>query len=232
VSASLESVSAAAYSIRELNKQLRSELAGGHDVVVADTASRHNLGVALPAGGAVTFDGSVGYYCGGLNDGAEIRITRNAGWGLGEAMASGRITVEGNAAMSVGASMRGGTIIIRGNAGPRCGAAMKGGTIVVAGDLGYMSAFMGHAGRVLCLGDAGDAAGDSLWGGTVWVAGEIAGLGVDAKVVEPSAEELAQVEAQLDELGYGDATRPWKKIVSAEKLWHFDSRDAGQWLMI
>jgi glutamate synthase domain-containing protein 3 len=147
-------------------------------------------------------------------------------------MATGHITVHGNAAMSVGASMRGGTIHVRGNAGPRCGIAMKGGTVVVEGDLGYQSAFMAHAGQVLCLGDALDAAGDSLWGGVVWVAGAIRGLGVDAKVVEPAAEQVEAMERLLAPLGLADPARDWKTIVSAQKLWHFQSRDARQWLMI
>jgi glutamate synthase domain-containing protein 3 len=225
-------ISADAHELRDLNRHLRAELAAGRDVVVANPMSRHNLGVALPAGGTVAFEGSVGYYCGGLNDGADIRITHNAGWGLGEAMASGAITVEGNAGMAIGASMRGGTIVVHGNAGPRCGVTMKGGSIVVVGDLGYSSAFMAHAGRVICLGNAGDAAGDSLWGGVVWVAGEIGGLGVDAKVVEPSAEDVAAVESELGALGLADSGRAWKTIVSAQQLWHFKSRNATQWLMI
>lgn len=230
--ASKRTVVAGDRALRDINRELRAAIASGEDVLVTEPMSRHNLGVGLPAGGSVTFEGSVGYYCGGLNNGAGIHVTRNCGWGLGEAMASGEITVDGNAAMSVGASMRGGTIHVRGNAGPRCGVAMKGGTIVIEGDLGYQSAFMAHEGRVLCLGDAGDAAGDSLWGGTVWVAGDIKGLGVDAKVVDPEPIEAAAVERVLEPLGLADTRPDWKVIVSGQKLWHFQSRDARQWLMI
>jgi len=218
--------------LREINAEIRSAVGAGKDIRVTEPLSRHNLGVALPAGGAVTFQGSVGYYCGGLNNGATITITRNAGWGLGEAMARGHITVEGNAAMSVGASIRGGTIHVRGNAGPRCGVAMKGGVIVVEGSLGYACGFMAHGGRVICLGDTDDAAGDSLWSGEIWVAGTIRGLGVDARVEEPTAQEVTQVEALLDGLGLRDDERAWKRIVSAQALWHFKSREAQQWLMI
>jgi formylmethanofuran dehydrogenase subunit C len=228
----VRTISAADRSTRELNRELRNVLGAGASVVVSDPMSRHNLGVALPTGGTVRFDGSVGYYCGGLNNGAKIEVTRSCGWGLGEGMAAGSIFVRGHAAMSVGASLRGGTIVIEGSAGPRCGVAMKGGTIVVQGDIGYSSAFMGHAGRLLCLGDAADAAGDSLWGGTVWVAGRIRGLGVDAKIVEPAAEDVAAVELILSELKLDDSSRDWKAIVSAQGLWHFQSRAAQQWLMI
>jgi glutamate synthase domain-containing protein 3 len=217
--------------LREVNAEIRSALAAGRHVRVTEPLSRHNLGVALPPGGEVTFEGSVGYYCGGLNNGASITVTRNAGWGLGEAMASGQITVQGDAAMSVGASIRGGTIVVRGNAGPRCGVAMKGGLIVVEGSVGYLCGFMAHGGRVICLGDTARAAGDSLWAGEIWVAGAIRGLGVDTRVEEPSAEDLAEVQGLLTGLGLG-GDHVFRRIVSAQALWHFESREARQWLMI
>ena len=50
---------------------------------VTDTLSRHNLGVGLPRSGRIHFDGSVGYYCGGLNTGTDVRVENNAGWGTG-----------------------------------------------------------------------------------------------------------------------------------------------------
>jgi methylamine---glutamate N-methyltransferase subunit B len=218
--------------LREVNAEIRAAVGAGRDVHVCEPLSRHNLGVALPAGGSVTFEGSVGYYCGGLNNGAEVTVTRNAGWGLGEAMASGLITVEGNAAMSVGASLRGGTIHVRGNAGPRCGVAMKGGMIVVEGSVGHACGFMAHGGRVICLGDTADAAGDSLWQGEIWVAGTIRGLGVDARVEEPPPEHVAEVRELLERLGVDDGGVAWKRIVSGQALWHFESREAQQWLMI
>lgn len=217
--------------IRQVNADIRTAVAEGEPVLVRETLSRHNLGVALPDGADVTFEGSVGYYCGGLNNGATIHVTRNAGWGTGEAMAKGHITVDGYAGMSVGASMRGGLIHVRGDAGPRCGVAMKGGDIVVEGKVGFLTGFMAHTGRIIAIGGAGEACGDSLWGGEVWVGGPITSLGVDSKVIEPEADEVADVERVLSGLGLsGD--HDWKKIVSAQRLWHFESRDASAWLMI
>ena len=218
--------------IRELNRQIRAALTEGHAVDVRDTRSRHNLGIGLPVGARVSFEGSVGYYCGGLNDGAHIEIERNAGWGVGEAMANGEIVVGGYAGMSVGASMRGGLIHVKGDTGPRCGVAMKGGDIIVEGRIGHLSGFMAHAGRIIALGGAEGACADSLWGGEVWVAGPIKSLGVDSKVVDPKAEEIAAIESLLAGRGLGDGSRNWQKIVSAEQLWHFESRDANAWLMI
>ena len=147
-------------------------------------------------------------------------------------MASGEITINGYAGMSLGASMRGGLIHVKGDAGPRCGVSMKGGDIIVEGKIGYLSGFMAHAGRIIALGGAGEACADSLWGGEVWVAGPIESLGVDSKIAQPSDDEVEQIEALLTSRGLEDSSRSWQKIVSAERLWHFESRDASAWLMI
>ena len=218
--------------IREVNAEIRAAAGEGRDVVVRDTRSRHNLAVGMPAGARVCFAGSVGYYCGGLNDGARIEIERNAGWAVGEAMARGEIVVGGYAGMSAGASMRGGLLHIKGGSGPRCGVAMKGGDIVVEGRIGYLSGFMAHAGRIIALGGAGEACADSLWGGEIWLAGLAASLGIDTRLTEPDAEEVAAVEALLAGRGLADSSREWRKVVSAQRLWHFESRDAKAWLMI
>ena len=218
--------------IREINRDIQAACKRGEAVRVVNTLSRHNLGIGLPEGADVTFEGSVGYFCGGLNTGARISVERNAGWALGEGMDGGHITVNGYAGMSAGAAMISGTIHVKGDSGPRCGVAMKGGNIVVEGKIGYQSGFMAHAGRIIALGGAGESCADALWQGEVWVAGEVAGLGVDVNVVEPTAEEVAEVDAILEPLGLADGSRDWRKMVSGQRLWYFESRDAGAWLMI
>ena len=218
--------------IREVHDEIQRAAHAGHAITVTNTLSRHNLGVALPPNTEIHFEGSVGYYCGGLNTGATIRIEKNAGWGLGEGMSDGDILVNGYAGMSCGASMLGGVIHVKGDTGPRCGVAMKGGDIIVEGRVGYQCGFMAHRGRIIALGGAEDSCGDALWEGEVWVAGEVKTLGVDAKLVEPVSDEVASVEALLASHGLDDTGREWRKIVSAERLWYFESRDANAWLMI
>ena len=218
--------------IREINEEMQTAVATGKPVTVTNTLSRHNLGIGLPPGANLRFEGSVGYYCGGLNTGATIDIERNAGWALAEGMSAGKVTVGGYAGMSCGAAMTGGTIHVRGDAGPRCGVAMKGGDIIVEGKIGYQSGFMAHAGRIIALGGAGESCADALWQGEVWVAGEIESLGVDVKVVEPTAEQVAQIDEVLAPLGLADSSRNWKRMISGERLWYFESRDANAWLMI
>ncbi len=218
--------------IREINEEIQEACARGDRIRVINTLSRHNLGIGLPDGAEVRFEGSVGYYCGGLNTGATLEIERNAGWALGEGMSKGTITVGGYSGMSCGAAMMGGTIHVKGDAGPRCGVAMKGGNIVVEGRIGYQSGFMAHAGKIIALGGAGDSCADALWEGEVWIDGDVDSLGVDVKVVEPTSEQVDEVDAILEPLGLSDGSRDWRKMVSGQRLWFFESRDAGAWLMI
>ena len=218
--------------IREINEEMQAAAAAGKAITVTNTLSRHNLGIGLPARTNIRFEGSVGYYCGGLNTGAVIDIERNAGWALGEGMSAGKITVGGYAGMSCGAAMTGGLIHVKGDAGPRCGVAMKGGDIIVEGKIGYQAGFMAHAGRIIALGGAGASCADALWQGEVWVAGEIESLGIDVKVIEPTAEDVAEIDEVLQPLDLADSSRSWRKLISGERLWYFESRDANAWLMI
>jgi glutamate synthase domain-containing protein 3 len=217
---------------RGFNRRLK-ELAASHEaVVVHNPRSRHNLAVALDVPVHVIFLGSVGYYCGGFNNGATIEIHGNAGWGLGEAMAAGRIVVHGNTGWAAGASMRGGTIVIRGDGGPRTGVAMKGGDILVAGSVGFMSGFMAHAGKLVVLGGAGDALGASMYEGRIFVAGPVRSLGADAVEREPSPEELAEIRRDLEAAGLRMPGAPLRKIVAEGRLWYFDVKEAALWRQV
>lgn len=218
--------------IREINEEIQAAAKTGKSIRVVNTLSRHNLGIGLPPGVDIHFEGSVGYYCGGLNTGANIMVERNTGWALGEGMASGHIEVGGRAGMSCGAAMIGGTIHVKGDAGPRCGVAMKGGNIVVEGTIGYQSGFMAHSGKIIALGGAGASCADALWQGEVWVAGPVESLGVDVQVLDPTAEQVAEVEAILEPLGLADKSHNWKRMISGQRLWYFEARDASAWLMI
>jgi len=217
---------------RQLNEKLRELLANGAEVVVENPRSRHNLGVALPGPGHVTFKGSVGYYCGGLANGSSIEIAGNAGWGIGESMATGFIRVRGSVGQSIGASLRGGTIVVEGDAGPRAGVAQKGGVVVVGGSIGFLSGFMAQRGKLIALGDASDGVGDSLYEGNIFVAGRIHGLGIDAVIAQPTPEEIDEIESIVAEVGFPLKPREWKKVVAGRKLWYFDKREGQTWLKV
>ncbi len=219
-------------SPRQLNEKLRELMARGEEVIVENPRSRHNLGVALPGPGHVTFKGSVGYYCGGLSNGGSAEIAGNAGWGIGESMSEGYIRVRGSVGQSIGASLRGGTIVVEGDAGPRAGVAQKGGVVVVGGSIGFLSGFMAQRGKLIALGDAADGVGDSLYEGNIYVAGHIHGLGIDAVIAKPAAEEVDEIEEIIAEVGMRLEIRDWKKVVAGRKLWYFDKRESQTWLKI
>ena len=215
--------------VRELNRALRSSLAAGSThITVRNPGARHNLAVALLAPGQVTFEGSVGYYCAGMNDGASVEIHGSAGWGLAEGMLNGSVVVRGNAGNGAAASIRGGTVVVHGDCAARAGVAMKGGLLLVQGDAGYMTGFMMQKGAIVICGNAGDALADSMYEGVVFVGGEIAALGNDAVIEDPTADDRAMIAAACATYA---VTPPgaFRKIVAGRKLWNFEHSELDTW---
>src|SRR3972149_5813203 len=104
---------------RYLNEQLRELMARGESVVVQNPRSRHNLGVALPGPGQVTFKGSVGYYCGGLSNGGVVEggvvvVGGSIGFLSGFMAQRGKLIAVGDAADGVGDSLYEGNIFVAG----------------------------------------------------------------------------------------------------------------------
>jgi glutamate synthase domain-containing protein 3 len=209
---------------REINRLLREAIAEGHEPIdILEPDARHNLGVALLCPVRVIFVGSVGYYCGGMMDGAHLEVRGSAGWGAAESMLNGSLLIDGNAGSGVAASIRGGVVVVRGDAAARAGVSMKGGTLLIGGNSGYMTGFMMQKGRIVVCGDAGDALADSMYEGVVFVGGQIASLGNDAVIEEPTAEDRAWVNELLVAHRVPGPTA-FRKVVSGRKLWNFDRR--------
>ena len=62
--------------------------------VVVDNCNRVDMGpVAILRDVAITIDGAVGYYAGGMSDGVRLTIRGSAGWGVAECMLSGTVVV-------------------------------------------------------------------------------------------------------------------------------------------
>ncbi len=222
-------------SIREVNTLIRSRLQGGTEICVENPNARHNLAVALLQPGRVRFMGSVGYYCGGLSDGAEIHVEGSAGWGLAESMSSGHVVVQGGAGNGAAAAIRGGTVVIHGDAAARLGVSMKGGVVLVGGDCGYMAGFMGQKGTLVVCGNTGHAFADSMYATTCFVGGTIGNLGTDAVAETVSAEEAAMLDGLLaehftpEERAKKPAGSKFTKVVAGRKLWNFDKHNWKQW---
>src|SRR5215472_7755378 len=213
---------------REINAAIRrAAAAGDQDIILVNTAARHNLAVAVLNPVRIQCQGSVGYFCGGLGDGPTIEITGSAGWGLAESMMAGEVRVRGSAGNGAAAAIRGGTVVIHGNAAARLGISMKGGLVLVAGDCGYMAGFMGQKGSLIVCGDAGEAFADSMYETVCFVGGRIAELGNDAVLEQPTPEEAAFLDATLARYLAPEVRskkppgRDFHKVVAGRKLWNF-----------
>ena len=214
---------------RDINRQIREAMAAGrHEIQVLEPDGRHNLGVALLEAVHVVFEGSVGYYCAGMSDGARVDIRGSAGWGTAESMLGGTVVIDGNAGSGVAASIRGGTVVVRGDAAARAGVSMKGGTLLIGGNCGYMAGFMMQKGLLVICGDAGNALADSMYEGIVFVGGDIESLGNDAVIEKPTAADRNALQKllQTHSIPGPDA---FKKVVSGRKLWNFDRKELEVW---
>ena len=98
---------------------------------VINPKGSHAIAVGIDAPIEVIIAGSTGYYCGGMNQRANITVKGSVGPGVAENMMSGKVVIEGDASQYAGATGQGGLLVIKGNASSRCGISMKGINIVV-----------------------------------------------------------------------------------------------------
>lgn len=214
---------------RAINQDLKRLAAEGAELIeVLHPGARHCLGVAIFHATLIRFEGSVGYLCATLGDGASFEVTGDAGWSIGADMHAGSILVHGGAGTNVGGSMKGGTITVKGSVGTRAAIANKGGTVVIGGDCGYMSAFMFQKGMLVVCGDADDGIGDSMYAGDIFVGGEIRSLGSDCVEKELSIHDRAILEALCAPHGLGPK-REWRKLGSGGKLHNFNKQEFAIW---
>ncbi len=219
-------------SVRELNQRLHEVPAdaAGARVVIVNPGGRHAIAVGLDAPYEIEIDGHVGYYCGGMNKLATIRIRGNCGVGVAENMMSGAVIVEGSASQSAGATARGGLLVIHGDASARCGISLKGADIVVRGSVGHMSAFMAQRGCLVVCGDAGESLGDSLYEARLYVRGSVAGRGADCIEKEMRPEHVAQVRELLERASIEDVDpAEFRRYGSARRLYNFHVDNLGSY---
>ncbi len=216
--------------LRALNQALHDAAAPGHNDTafeVLNPRGAHAVAVGIAAPVSVDVKGSVGYYCGGMNEQARITVHGSAGPGVAENMMSGTVVIKGDASQYAGATGRGGLLVIEGNAASRCGISMKGINIVVHGNIGHMSAFMAQSGTLVVLGDAGEALGDSLYEARLFVRGAVKSLGADCIAKEMRPEHLAVLAGLLAEAGITDVKpQEFTRYGSARRLYNFDIDNA------
>ena len=210
-------------SRREVNRALHEARAGSFRVL--NPRGAHGLACGLDAPISVEIDGSVGYYCAGMNKQGSVLVRGNAGTGLAENIMSGTVRITGSATMSAGATGCGGLVVISGDAGSRCGISMKGVDIVVGGSVGHMSAFMAQAGNLVVLGDAGADLGDSIYEARLFVRGDVDSLGSDAVEKEMRPEHVAALARLLDAAGMEADPGDFRRYGSARDLYNFHIDD-------
>jgi glutamate synthase domain-containing protein 3 len=216
-------------SLRDLNQRLHELVfvPGPRSWRLLNPNGAHAVACGIDAEIEVEIEGHVGYYCGGMNKRATVRVHGNAGTGIAENMMSGLVVVDGNASQSAGATGRGGLLVVRGDAAARCGISMKGIDIVVGGSVGHMSAFMAQTGCLVVCGDAGDALGDSIYEARLYVRGSVAGLGADCVEKEVRAEHSAQLATLLEAAGIDADPADFRRYGSARRLYNFTIDNAG-----
>jgi glutamate synthase domain-containing protein 3 len=210
--------------VRDLNAELHAPTATRYEVLHPQGA--HAIGAGLQAPVTVEIRGHVGYYCAGMNDGAEITVHGNAGTGVAENMMSGAVRVRGDASQSAGATGHGGLLVIEGASSMRCGISMKGIDIVVGGDIGPMSAFMAQAGRLVVCGDAGDGLGDSIYEARLYVRGKVGALGADCVEKPMRGEHLAELTELLAAARLDHDPAEFRRYGSARRLYHFAAHNS------
>ena len=225
----MKTVDGTSLAVRAINEGIRRLIdAGEREILVRNPGARHNLAVAILTDVAITLDGPVGYYAGGMSDGVQLTIHGSAGWGVAEGLMSGTVVVDGNAGNGAAASIRGGIVVVRGDAAARAGVSMKGGLLLIGGGCGYMTGFMMQRGTIIVCGDAGEALADSMYEGVIYVGGDIAELGNDAVVSEASAGELGEIRGTLTRYGV-KGPDAFRKVVSGRKLWNYDKSEMESW---
>jgi methylamine---glutamate N-methyltransferase subunit B len=217
---------------REINTSIKRLAAEGeNEIHLVNPEARHSLGVAIFYPVKIVVEGTAGYFCGAMADGATFHIQGNTGWSVGECMLSGEIIVERNSASGTGASIRGGTVVVKGHVGARTGISQKGGLIVVGGDTGYMTGFMMQKGTMVICGNAAEGLGDSMYAGTIYVGGNIAQLGNDAEIKEITNEDRSFLTETLARYGLSNKRNiaDFKKVGSGGRLHNFSKADFELW---
>ncbi len=202
--------------VREANELIRKYGSAGENVTIVNPDARHHIGVGLTDPITVHVQGSAGYFCAGLTDGARFEVDNNVGWGLGDNIYSGSVVVRGNAGAIAGVGIRGAELVVHGNIGSRAGQVMKEGTLVCGGNANFMAGYMMYGGRIIILGNSGERVGEDMSGGTIFVGGDIPSLGSDAEQTDLDSDEQDSILEFLDRYSLRHRGK-FKKIVNAGK---------------
>ncbi len=210
--------------VRQANELIRKYGSAGENVTVVNPDARHHIGVGLTDPITVHVQGSAGYFCAGLTDGARFEVDNNVGWGLGDNIYNGSVVVRGNAGAIAGVGIRGAELVVHGNIGSRAGQVMKAGTLLCGGNANFMAGYMMYGGRIIILGNSGERVGEDMTGGTIFVGGDIPSLGSDAEQVDLESDEQDSILEFRDRYSLRHRGK-FKKIVNAGKKLRYDTAE-------
>ena len=210
--------------VREANELIRKYGSAGENVEIVNPDARHHIGVGLTDPITVHVQGSAGYFCAGLTDGAHFVVDNNVGWGLGDNIYNGSVVVRGNAGAIAGVGIRGAELVVHGNIGSRAGQVMKKGTLLCAGNANFMAGYMMYGGRIIILGNSGERVGEDMSGGTIYVGGDIQTLGSDAEQTDLESDEQDSIVEFLERYSIRHRGK-FKKIVNAGKKLRYDTAE-------
>jgi glutamate synthase domain-containing protein 3 len=211
----MKTIDAKAKDLAKVNKALRESVNGG-PIEVKNAKHLHGL-VAGFKRGEVVVQGDAGDYLGVLNDGATIRVTKNAGKYAADNMTGGVLIIEGNADYGVGQYCYGGTVVVHGSAGDFTATMNKGATIIVNGDVGDEAGTYMLAGDLVVVGNAGENFGNYLIKGDIYIRGECKSLGHNIKEAKLGSRDVKKLQGYFEAYGLTADPTSFKKYVAASE---------------
>ncbi len=187
-----------------------------HPVTLENTDHLHGLAAGLKHG-EIIVQGDAGDYLGVLNDGANIRVTQNAGKYLADNMTRGTVIVQGNAQYGAAQYCYGGTVIVYGDAGDFTATMNKGATIIIGGDVGDETGTYMLAGDLIILGNAGRNFANYLIRGNVYIAGQWESLGHNTRIEPLHDEDVTKLRAYFETYQIDADPQTFKKVVAASE---------------
>lgn len=203
-------IDAGGRDLRSVSTELKERIAGG-PVIIRCAVHLHGLVAGLQSG-KVTIEGDSGDYLGVLNDGATIRVTRNAGRYLADNMTRGTVIVEGNAGHGAAPYCYGGTVVVKGDAGDFTAVMNKGATILIGGNVGDEVATYMLAGDLVIVGNAGQNLGNYLIRGNIYIGGEWRSLGHNTRLEEMTEADRIKLRDYFEKYGISADLSCFRKI--------------------
>jgi len=207
-----EIIDSSSYNSRKLNKHLRSLKNDHKKILIKNPHSLHFIAAGCIRDIDLIINGSVGYYPATCGDKLRMHVYGNGGWYVGDNMTSGTLIVEGDVGDGVAQGNYGAKVIIKGDATARTAQLHKRGMLIVGGKTSSMTGLFMMGGTIIILGDSGTNTGEMIVGGEIFVAGEIESLGKNAKIVEPTSDDLEMLRKQLSVYDF-DIDYNFKKVV-------------------